>query len=702
MTRKSCLIWFLFGGLLSIWGKSPADNKNVPDKCFITKTNVFVEECFQGVITENPWKYSNVCIVFLQSQTPDQNNSLDQQWPQLVKQNESYLLYLSKRYTNHGVVLYVLSGKLCNASTFDITESKCSHNESTQTKGNCSVTCFNTGTVCQKSTYDENVCKKFQVKGKYIINMTGVNCLNCDNPVKNLSTEMKINVTADITQGGMINPTAAVEVMSKMADLASSINESAVALSVGDGVTGALVANKSPVDIDQVSFAYGSPNSNISIISSGGNLTDFSRSVSVPKEAFNKALEMNVEVTFAALMRFNNMAKDELNSTILGNEVLAVEMGASIANLTDKINISFRNMSYKKGFVPACHSWNGDGTRPNWTDDGCETLTNGTNITCQCSHLTFFAILMTPSNETISSTNLNNLTIITQVGCGLSMFFLSIVLFMHFLLRRTKATKATKILIHLVTALFLLDFAFLINNSVANLNNDIVCKIMAALMHCFMLATFTWFAVQAFHLCLQLYTGGKIETRYYMIKVSVSSWILPSVIAVILLITGKYGTQTIITDNSANNVAMCWILDPKIHYIVNVSYYALVFLFTFTTFIIIVSWLFCLKRNKDVSSQASKSGKNIVTILGLCCMLGITWGFAFFAYGPLQIPAYYIFTILNSFQGFFLFIYYYNTSHTRATQSDQSANKNSSMSSTTLQTNLDIFENPYQNTKSKK
>lgn len=38
--------------------------------------------------------------------------------------------------------------------------------------------------------------------------------------------------------------------------------------------------------------------------------------------------------------------QDDLNSTVLGNEILALEMGATVTKLTDKININFWNMKY--------------------------------------------------------------------------------------------------------------------------------------------------------------------------------------------------------------------------------------------------------------------------------------------------------------------------------------------------------------------
>ncbi|XP_027140306.1 adhesion G-protein coupled receptor G2 [Larimichthys crocea] len=480
--------------------------------------------------------------------------------------------------------------------------------------------------------------------------------------------------------------------MGKMSDLVSNLNESSAAVSLGNGVQGIIVRETEPEDVDEISFAYSSPVSELNIIEERKELEKFSRSVTVSKEAFEEALKMNISVPFAAVFRFINMSKDEKNSTVLGNEILAVEMGTTISNLTDKIGINFFNMDYE-GY-PFCHSWNGEGSRPNWTDEGCETIQNGTNITCRCSHLTFFAILLTPLNETISSTDLSNLTIITQVGCGLSMFFLGIVLFMHCLLTKNKASLSTKMLINLVVAMFLLNFTFLINNFVASLKNSVGCKIMAAVMHYFMLATFTWFSVQAFHLCLQLYMMGKVVINRYLLKVCIISWVLPGIFVIALLSTGKYGEQFINTDDNNGN-AMCWITDNDTHYIVNIGYYVVVFIFTFTTFIITMSWLFCLQRTNTGKTQNDTSGPSIVTIMGLCCLLGITWGFAFFAYGPLRMPSYYIFTILNSFQGFFLFIYYYKSTRSQNIKGGDRSTINSSSSTTTLKTSLDILENPY-------
>ncbi|CAK6975987.1 adhesion G-protein coupled receptor G6-like isoform X2 [Scomber scombrus] len=689
-----------------------------------------VADSFGGLLRPGSHQQVDNCIIFVKNTT---ERTWGKRWPVI---NMPYLFF-SKWHINKELHLYVLCGKKCKATVSSLpgpadtsTESDDTTSEETTEGGPCFVTLLDIKTRCKKPIYNEHFCNmeipNRPVKQKYFINLNKTqDCFTCDNPVKKPEATIALDTEIKVNEEGKLDPAQAVEFIKDMARYAATINVSSATLSTSDGSAGVLIKMTEPEDVDEVSFGYASSNDSLNIIDNTDYLSTFSRSVTVSKEALEK-VDLNMTEKFVTVFRFLNLEEDEKNSTILGNEVLAVEIGAHVANLTDKISVNVRNTTYKG--IPSCQSWNGEGSRPNWTDDGCETQYGEDNITCRCSHLTFFAILLTPLNETISSYDLKSLTIITQIGCGLSMFFLAIVLFMYFLLRKAKASKATRIFIHLVVAMFLLNLTFLVNNHVAKLKNSIGCKIMAAVMHYFMLATFTWFAVQAFHIFLQLYRGGNISIHRYVLKVSIVGWVLPSVVVIVLFSIGKYGEQAIYTDDPENIEAMCvmttftqtllhsvdyikndttepclisvylsvprcWITDNDIHYIVNIGYYALVFLFTFLTFIIILTWLFCLRRIKAGNAETSKNGTSMVIIMGLCCILGITWGFAFFAYGVLRIPSYYIFTTLNSFQGFFLFIYYYKTGH--LVDINGGVGKDSTSSTTTLKTAINTSLNPY-------
>ncbi|XP_043088436.1 adhesion G-protein coupled receptor G2-like [Puntigrus tetrazona] len=104
---------------------------------------------------------------------------------------------------------------------------------------------------------------------------------------------------------------------------------------------------------------------------------------------------------------------------------------------------------------------------------------------------------------------------------------------------------------------------------------------------------------------------------------------------------------------------MCWITNPYIHYIVNIGYYALVFIFTTGIFIMIVTKVVQARNIKAVDGKRKTFRKQLMMVLSLFLLFGLTWSVAFFSYGPMLIPSYYIFTVFNSFQGFFLFLYYY-------------------------------------------
>lgn len=65
--------------------------------------------------------------------------------------------------------------------------------------------------------------------------------------------------------------------------------------------------------------------------------------------------------------------------------------------------------------------------------------------------------------------------------------------------------------------------------------------------------------------------------------------------------------------------------------------------------VIVTRMMRALRSNMD--SQRKRVKKDIVTVLGLTCLLGTTWALAFLSFGAFLIPQLFLFTIINSLQG---------------------------------------------------
>ncbi|XP_051951760.1 adhesion G-protein coupled receptor G5 [Xyrauchen texanus] len=555
----------------------------------------------------------------------------------------------------------------------------------------CKMTCLDPTKTCESAQYDpgcrdDNASDERKVNTIKITNQNGA-CFKCGGPFQNLISVKAPAEMESLFNKTEINAVAAAGAMKNLSNLLSLMgNLTIAAVSMGN-IQGVLKKIESESDITKSAFIYTS-NTGIKVIEDFAELEKYPNAFIVPEEATLKAFNQTSGKALLGLFRFPNMTKDENNSDILNDEVYAIEMGTKISNLSKGIELSFQKIQDAK-FTPTCHAWDGSGDKPNWSTDGCNTTIEKDKVTCKCEHLTFFAVLMAPVKE-IPSQDLISLTYITYIGCGLSMFFLGIGLFMHFLLRRAKASNSVRVLINVFVALFLLNVAFLSNEYVARARDLASCRIMAGFLHYSLLASFTWFGLEAFHLCLQM-SKYSVTIKHYIIKMTVAGWVPPAIVVTIIFFFGKYGEQTIYTD-TGNNVTMCWIVDINVHYIVNIGYYSFIFIFTFSIFIVVLRWLCMLRANKcngtDKVKRSGTANSDITTAMGLCCLLGLTWGFTFFSYGAMQIPSYYISTILNSFQGFFLFIYYLKSS----TLFGEAAPSNQSSLSEETKT-----ENPYDN-----
>ncbi|XP_056267213.1 mucin-19-like [Pseudoliparis swirei] len=102
----------------------------------------------------------------------------------------------------------------------------------------------------------------------------------------------------------------------------------------------------------------------------------------------------------------------------------------------------------------------------------------------------------------------------------------------------------------------------------------------------------------------------------------------------------------------------CWLKNDIAFYVAVVAYFCVIFVFNIAMFIVVLVQLCRLKRQNPHNMQHRTTLQDVRSVAGIMILLGLTWGFAFFAWGPLNLPFMYLFAIFNSLQGFFIFLFY--------------------------------------------
>lgn len=96
----------------------------------------------------------------------------------------------------------------------------------------------------------------------------------------------------------------------------------------------------------------------------------------------------------------------------------------------------------------------------------------------------------------------------------------------------------------------------------------------------------------------------------------------------------------------------CWLRNDIAFYVGVVAYFLLIFVLCALVFVVVMVQL-CRIKKQNPHNQSANRGKmtDLRSIVGLVILLGLTWGFALFAWGPLYLPFVYLFSIFNSLQG---------------------------------------------------
>lgn len=98
----------------------------------------------------------------------------------------------------------------------------------------------------------------------------------------------------------------------------------------------------------------------------------------------------------------------------------------------------------------------------------------------------------------------------------------------------------------------------------------------------------------------------------------------------------------------------CWIHNPVVFYVTCVGYFSMIFLMNVAMFIVVMIQICGRNGKRSNRTLREEILRNMRSVVSLTFLLGMTWGFAFFAWGPVSLAFMYLFSIFNSLQGWFI------------------------------------------------
>ncbi|XP_059507250.1 adhesion G-protein coupled receptor G4 isoform X2 [Stegostoma tigrinum] len=360
-----------------------------------------------------------------------------------------------------------------------------------------------------------------------------------------------------------------------------------------------------------------------------------------------------------SLFEDRTLSQQKLNSYVVSSSV----KGKNVLNLSEPVKVTLKHLTVKQDDEQVtCVFWDfkqnyGVG---GWSSSGCEVVISKSEYTtCYCNHLTHFGVLLNVSRKMIDPVNGWILTIISYIGCGVSSLFLGLILLTYISFENVRRDYPSKILMNLCMSLFMLNIFFLTNSWMASFKSPGLCITVAALMHYFLLSSFSWMCIEAVHMYFALVKVFNIYIRHYMLKFCLIGWGFPVIVVGLLLSINVnfYGYETKLKSSNPADM-FCWLRNGTAFYLSVVVYFGLVFLINLAMFIVVLRQVQAMRIQRLSGSTLTQTLHHLKSSVSLTILLGLTWGFAFFAWGPAQVTFTYFFTIFNSLQGLFIFVFH--------------------------------------------
>uniref|UniRef100_A0A3Q1FU23 Adhesion G protein-coupled receptor L2a n=2 Tax=Acanthochromis polyacanthus TaxID=80966 RepID=A0A3Q1FU23_9TELE len=353
-----------------------------------------------------------------------------------------------------------------------------------------------------------------------------------------------------------------------------------------------------------------------------------------------------------ATIKMANEAYSRNVSVAVNSDIIAASINkeSSRVFINDPVIFTLEHIDMEHYFNSNCSFWNYSerSMMGYWSTQGCKLLdSNKTHTTCSCSHLTNFAILMAHREISVNGeVHELLLTVITRVGIVVSLVCLTISIFTFCFFRGLQSDRNT---IHknLCINLFIAELIFLIGIDMTE--PRIGCAIIAGILHFFFLASFSWMClegVQLYLMLVEVFESEYSRKKYYY----VSGYLFPAIVV---------GVSAAIDYRSYGTKKACW-LSVDNHFIW--SFIGPVTFIIMLNLIFLVITMYKMVKHSTTLKPDSSRLENIKSwtmgAFALLCLLGLTWSFGLFFISEASIVMAYLFTIFNTFQGMFIFIFH--------------------------------------------
>ncbi|XP_065351945.1 latrophilin Cirl isoform X3 [Cloeon dipterum] len=353
------------------------------------------------------------------------------------------------------------------------------------------------------------------------------------------------------------------------------------------------------------------------------------------------------------------------SSSLINSKIISASLskGRHI-QLSEPVRMCLKHIKTENVSNPTCVFW--DYTMSAWSSEGCEVeATNRTHTECKCNHLTNFAILMDVHETLLAPTHEAYLRILTYIGCAISIIFLLLTIITFQFFRNLKSDRTT---IHKNLCFCLLIGESVFLAGIGQTDKHILCGIVAAILHYSFLSAFAWMFLEGYQLYVMLvevFDAEKPRIKWYYI-------IGYGAPLIIVLVSGIVDFDGYGTDR------YCW-LTTENYFIWSFVGPVIAVILANLVFLSMAVYKMCRHsstsvpvKTKEHARLASVSGKeenahsnkiqtNLSWLRGaiaLVFLLGLTWTFGLLFLNKETAIMAYVFTILNSLQGLFIFVFH--------------------------------------------